>query len=88
MLAGLPALKTRLSYDPDRAFAPLTRMATVANVMIVKAGLGVENVADLVELARAKPGQLNYGSVGNGSPAHLAGAMFDVLANAKARRRR
>ena len=83
LFAGLPALKTKLSYDPDRDFAPLTRMATVANVMTVNAGLGVESVADLVKLAKAKPGQLNYGSAGNGSPAHLAGAMFDVLADVK-----
>ena len=83
LFAGLPALKSKLSYDPDRDFAPLTRMATVANVMTVNAGLGVESVADLVKLAKAKPGQLNYGSAGNGSPAHLAGAMFDVLADVK-----
>ena len=83
LFAGLPALKTKLSYDPDRDFAPLTRMATVANVMTVNATLGVESVADLVKLAKAKPGQLNYGSAGNGSPAHLAGAMFDVLADVK-----
>ncbi|MEO7726815.1 MAG: tripartite tricarboxylate transporter substrate binding protein [Burkholderiales bacterium] len=83
LFAGLPALKTKLSYDPDRDFAPLTRMATVANVMTVNAGLGVENVADFVKLAKSRPGQLNYGSAGNGSPAHLAGAMFDLLADVK-----
>lgn len=83
LFASLPALKTNLSYDPDRDFAPLSRMAMVANVMTVNAGLGVETVADLVKLAKAKPGQLNYGSAGNGSPAHLAGAMFDVLAQVK-----
>ena len=83
LFAGLPALKTKLSYDADRDFAPLTRMATVANVMTVNAGLGVENVADLVKLAKSKPGQLNYGSAGNGSPAHLSGAMFDLLAGVK-----
>ncbi len=81
LFAGLPALKAKLSYDPDRDFAPLSRMASVANVVTVNAGLGVESVADLVRLAKAKPGQLNYGSAGNASPAHLAGAMFDVLAN-------
>ena len=83
MFAALPALKSRLSYDPDRDFVPLSRMASVANVMTVNAGLGVESVGDLVKLAKAKPGQLNYGSAGNASPAHLAGAMFDVLANVK-----
>ncbi|MEQ1774426.1 MAG: tripartite tricarboxylate transporter substrate binding protein [Burkholderiales bacterium] len=83
LFSGLPALKTKLSYDPDRDFAPLSRMASVANVVTVNAGLGVETAADLVKLARSKPGQLNYGSAGNGSPAHIAGAMFDVLAGVK-----
>lgn len=83
LFSGLPALKAKLTYDPDLDFAPLTRMASVANVVTVNAGLGVESAADLVKLAKAKPGQLNYGSAGNGSPAHIAGAMFDVLAGVK-----
>ena len=83
LFASLPALKSKLSYDPDRDFAPLSRMAMVSNVMTVNAGLGVDTVADLVKLAKARPGQLNYGSAGNGSPAHLAGAMFDLLAQVR-----
>ncbi|MDB5809444.1 MAG: hypothetical protein JWN94_1566 [Betaproteobacteria bacterium] len=83
LFASLPALKVKLSYDPDRDFSPLSRMAMVSNVMTVNAGLGVETVADLVKLAKSKPGQLNYGSAGNGSPAHVAGAMFDLLAQVK-----
>lgn len=83
LFASLPALKTRLNYDPDRDFAPLSRMASVANVAAVNANLGVATVADLIKLAKAKPGALNYGSAGNGSPAHLAGAMFDVLAGVR-----
>jgi tripartite-type tricarboxylate transporter receptor subunit TctC len=83
LFASLPALKAKLSYDPDRDFAPLSRMASVSNVMTVNAALGVDTVADLVKLARAKPAQLNYGSAGSGSPAHLAGAMFDLLARVK-----
>lgn len=78
--ASLPVLKKKLPYDPDRDFIALTRIAWVANVTTVNANLGVNNVADLVRLAKEKPGQLNYGSAGNGSPAHLAGAMFNVLA--------
>lgn len=80
LFATLPALKTNLSYDADRDFAPLSRMASVANVVTVNAGLGVESVADLVRLAKARPAQVNYGSAGNASPAHLAGAMFNLLA--------
>lgn len=83
LFSGLPALKPKLSYDPDRDFAPLSRMASVANVVTVNVALGVESAADLIKLAKAKPGQLNYGSAGNGSPAHIAGAMFDVLAGVK-----
>lgn len=78
--AALPALKANLPFDPDRDFIALSRIASVANVLTVNAGLGVETAADLVKLAKAKPGQLNYGSAGNGSPAHLAGAMLNVLA--------
>ncbi len=78
--ASLPALKSNLPYNPDRDFVALSRIAWVANVVTVNAGLGVNSVADLVKLAKEKPGGLNYGSAGNGSPAHLAGAMFNVLA--------
>lgn len=80
LLSGLPALKPKLHYDPDRDFVPLSRMASVANVLTVGAQLNVDSAADFVKLARAKPGALNFGSAGNGSPAHLAGAMFNVLA--------
>src|SRR6185295_14235653 len=83
LFATLPALNAKIPYDADKDFAPLSRMASVANVMTVNAGIGVNNIADLVKLAKAKPGQLNYGSAGNASPAHLAGAMFDLLAGVK-----
>lgn len=78
--ASLPALKPNLPYDADRDFIPLSRIAWVANVMCVSAALGATSVSDLVKLAKARPGQLNYGSAGNGSPAHLAGEMLNVLA--------
>lgn len=83
VFASLPALRNKLPYDVDRDFTHLSRIAWVANVATVNAGLGVNSVADLVKLAKDKPGSLNYGSAGNGSPAHLAGAMFNVLAGVK-----
>ena len=83
IFASLPALKSNLPYDVERDFAPLSRIAWVANVVTVNTGLGVNSVADLVKLAKDKPGSLNYGSAGNGSPAHLAGAMLNVLAGVK-----
>jgi tripartite-type tricarboxylate transporter receptor subunit TctC len=76
-------LKKNLPYDPEKDFIALSRIAWVSNVVVVYQELGVDSVADLVKLAKAKPGQLNYGSAGIGSPAHLAGAMFDVLAGVK-----
>jgi len=77
---SLPALKKNLPYDAEKDFAPLSRIAWVANVVTVNPKLGVNSVADLVKVAKEKPGQLNFGSAGNGSPAHLAGAMLNLLA--------
>jgi tripartite-type tricarboxylate transporter receptor subunit TctC len=83
VFGALPALKKDLPYDAERDFAPLSRIAWVANVVTVNPKLGANSAADLVKIAKERPGQLNYGSSGNGSPAHLAGAMFDVLAGVK-----
>ena len=77
---SLPALRKKLPYDAEKDFIPLSRIAWVANVVTVNAKLGANSMADLVRLAKEKPGQLNYGSAGNGTPAHLAGAMLNVLA--------
>jgi tripartite-type tricarboxylate transporter receptor subunit TctC len=76
----LTALRKDLPFDTDRDFIALTQIAWVANVVAVDAGLGVNNVAELIALAKAKPGALNYGSAGNGSPSHLSGALLNVLA--------
>ncbi|HET9383581.1 MAG TPA: tripartite tricarboxylate transporter substrate-binding protein, partial [Gemmatimonadales bacterium] len=77
---SLPALRKKLPYDAEKDFIPLSRIAWVANVVTVNAKLGANSMADLVRLAKERPGQLNYGSAGNGTPAHLAGAMLNVLA--------
>jgi tripartite-type tricarboxylate transporter receptor subunit TctC len=83
LFATLPALKPKLPYDIERDFVALSRIATVAQVLAVHPSLAVSTVADLVRLAKARPGQLNYGSAGNGSSSHLAGEMFNVLAGVK-----
>lgn len=83
IFAVLPALKPKLPYDPDKDFIALSRVASAANVVVVHPSLGVGTVADLVKLSKARPGQLNYGSGGNGSASHLAGEMFNVLAGVK-----
>lgn len=79
----LPALKPKLAYDPDTDFASLMRVASVAQVVAVNPSLGVGTVEELVKLAKARPGELNYGSGGIGSSSHLAGEMFDALAGVK-----
>ena len=80
VFSGLPALKPNLPYDMERDFVPLTRIASVANVMVVQASLGVSSVAEFIKYAQANPGKLNCGHSGNGTPAHLAAALFNVMA--------
>src|SRR6185369_11071831 len=79
----LPSLKKSLAYDPVRDFAPVSRIATASNVLVVNASLPVRTVAELVELAKSRPGVINYASAGVGSPAHLAGEMLNLLAGIK-----
>lgn len=83
VFATLPALRPGLSYNVDKDFTALTRIAWVTNVLAVHPSLGVGSVAELVKLAKARPGQLNYGSGGNGGTSHLAGEMFNLLAGVK-----
>jgi len=75
-LTVAPALYSKLPYDPAKDFAPITVLASVPNVLIVHPSVGVKSVAELVALAKAKPGSLNYASPGNGSIPHLAGELF------------
>ncbi|EYS84969.1 MFS transporter [Cupriavidus sp. SK-4] len=79
-----PALyKKTLGYEPVSGFAPISMVASIPLVLITTPNLPARNVPDLVTLARKKSGELNYASSGNGSPVHLAGAMFAQSANAK-----
>jgi|SRR5436190_3322769 len=78
--AILPSLKKDLPYDPVRDFAPISRLATTSNVLVVNSSLPAKSVAELVQLAKSKPGALNYASAGVGTPAHLAGEMLNLLA--------
>lgn len=80
--AILPNVRKNLPYDPD-AFLPLTRVAFASNVMVVNPALPVRNVAELMTLARNRPGSVNYASAGVATPAHLAGEMFNLLAGVK-----
>jgi tripartite-type tricarboxylate transporter receptor subunit TctC len=70
-----------LAYDPIADFAPVTRLTVNPLLLAVNPAVPVNSVAELVRLARAKPGQLNYGSPGSGTPPHLAGELFKSMAN-------
>ena len=81
--AILPNLRKDLPYDLSRDFAPVARIATASNVLVINDALPAKNVADLVRYAKERPGALNYASAGTGTPAHLAGEMLNLLANIK-----
>jgi len=70
----------KLSYDPVKAFTPIAMIAAGPNVLAVSNSLPVNSVNELLALARAKPGQLNYASAGIGSFQHLGGALFVSMA--------
>jgi tripartite-type tricarboxylate transporter receptor subunit TctC len=77
---NVPMYGARLSYDPIRDFAPISRITAGYNVLVVHPSLPVTNVAELVALAKARPGALAYGHGGNGTSSHLAGEMFKAAA--------
>jgi tripartite-type tricarboxylate transporter receptor subunit TctC len=81
--AILPNLRKNLPYDPAKDFVPISRIATASNVLVVNNALPAKNIAELVKLAKDKPGALNYASAGVGTPAHLAGEMLNLLADIK-----
>jgi len=74
-----PSLYSKLPYDSIRDFAPITLFANLPNMLAVNASLPVRSVKELLALAKARPGQLNYGSAGNGSTSHLAVEYFKLL---------
>jgi len=74
-----PTLYPKLPYDAVKDFQPITLFAMITNLLSVNPSLPAKSVKELVALARARPGQLNYGSGGNGSAAHLATEYFKLL---------
>ena len=75
-----PALYSKLRYDPLKDFAPIALTHITPRVLVVGPSVKARNVDELIALARAKAGQLTYGSAGNGSSSHLSGALFESLA--------
>lgn len=78
-----PSIYKKLPYDSERDFAPVTLASTASQVLVVNPSLPVNTVQDLIKLAQAKPGELNFGSSGNGGGPHLAGELFNLMAKTK-----
>jgi tripartite-type tricarboxylate transporter receptor subunit TctC len=74
--AVLPQLKRKLPYS-TQDFAPISQIAITANIVVVTASLPARTIPELIQLAKAKP--INYASAGNGTPAHLAGEMLNLM---------
>ena len=79
-LAINPHLFKRLGFDPQNDFAPVTMVASAGQVLVVHPSVPATSVKELIALAKAKPGQLHFGSGGKGIPSHIAGETFKVAA--------
>ena len=75
-----PSLRSNLPYDSDKDFTPVTQIASTPNVLVVNPSLPATTLSQLLDLARAKPGQLAFASIGAGTPQHLAGEQLKQLA--------
>jgi tripartite-type tricarboxylate transporter receptor subunit TctC len=74
------SLYQKVGYDPVKDFQPISLLATLPFVLVVHAGFPPRSVKELVALAKAKPGTINFASAGNGGPTHLAGELFKSTA--------
>ena len=88
ILLGATALATnpslyKLSYDAAKSFSPITQTVAVHFLLVVHPSLPVRTVAEFITLAKARPGQLTFGSSGTGSPGHLAGELLKNLTSIK-----
>jgi tripartite-type tricarboxylate transporter receptor subunit TctC len=81
MLSANPALYPKLAFDPGRDFTPVARVVVTPLVAVVPASIAAANMAQFIALARAKPGDLNFGSGGNGNINHLAGELLKLQTN-------
>jgi tripartite-type tricarboxylate transporter receptor subunit TctC len=78
-----PSLYGKLAYDPGKDFAPITGLVTINHAFIVNPSLPADNLKDVLELAKKKPGELNYGTFGIGSSGHLNMELLQTLAGVK-----
>jgi tripartite-type tricarboxylate transporter receptor subunit TctC len=82
-LAINPSVQKNLPYDPIKDFAPVALCVTTPLYLVLHPSVPAKNVKELIALARARPGQLAYGSGGNGSSNHLVGELFQMMTGVK-----
>jgi tripartite-type tricarboxylate transporter receptor subunit TctC len=75
-----PAVQKKIAYDAQKDFAPIARIATVPNVMVVHPSVNAKTIAEFVALAKKEPGKLSFASPGSGSVGHLVGELFKSAA--------
>ncbi|MEK7751096.1 MAG: tripartite tricarboxylate transporter substrate binding protein, partial [Acidobacteriota bacterium] len=78
-----PNLYSKLPYDPIKDFVPVSLVVKYLNILVVNPNVPVKSVAELIALARQKPGEITFGSAGNGSSNHLTGEMLATLTGVK-----
>ncbi len=76
-------LLTQAPFDPIKDFAPVASLSSSDMILVVNPSVPANTLAELIKLAKDKPGTLNYGSAGTGNPNHLAGELFDMMAGVK-----
>jgi tripartite-type tricarboxylate transporter receptor subunit TctC len=75
-----PAVQKKIAYDAQKDFAPIARIATVPNVMVVHPSVNAKTIAEFIALAKKEPGKLSFASPGSGSVGHLVGELFKSAA--------
>ena len=75
-----PIINPKIPYSVERDFVPVVYVAKTSSVLVVPGTLPVKNLAEFIALAKSKPGQLNFGSSGNGTNSHLSGELFKAQA--------
>jgi tripartite-type tricarboxylate transporter receptor subunit TctC len=80
ILATNAALYKKINFDPEKDFAPISLIGSQANILVVNPNVPANTMAELIALAKAQPGKLNFASSGHGAAAHLAGELFKAEA--------
>ena len=76
----MPLLRRNVPWDPMRDFSPITLTTRTPNILVVPPSVPVRSIKELIALAKARPGELNYGSSSTGASSHVAAELFKAMA--------